>query len=203
MRTGTGTFIAIAALLANHAAGCSSESEGSSGKGTPKATLAEVESALPQINGAVPEALRGQLRFETATVEDGELAAAVPAGWESGHIPGRYRPGDGSSLGFMTSYSVGANCDGECKPKDWQATATKVELSQFLEGDFTIEKDEKLGDNGRLLVARSSDSTYVVATWWKKDASKYYYCRASLADDAATAAAAFEQACRSTRVLAW
>jgi hypothetical protein len=200
--TGTTHFIAALAALAALAAattGCGKSEDGAS---DPKAALQAVEAAVPAINEAVPAALRDRLTFEAAKVEDDELAAAVPSGWESKHMPGSYRPADEADLGFMTRFSVGSNCDGYCKPKDWAASVQQIEFAQFETDGFEIEKDEELA-NGRLLVARSDDSAYVVAAWWKSDASKYYYCRASLDDDAADAVAAFETACRNTHVLAW
>lgn len=206
MHTGTMTTRAmLAAMLAAAlaTAACGDDRADDSASASPQASLAAVEAALPAINDAVPEALRERLRFEAKTAEDDELAAAIPVGWQAEHMPGYYKPADGADLGFMTHFSVGSNCDGACAAKDWQAAVDKVEFAQFARDDFTIDRDEKLGDDGRLLIAHNGRSAYVVAAWWKADAARYYYCRASLADDAASAVAAFEQACRSTRVLAW
>ena len=192
------TISAAALVLAN---GCGSDKGGSSED--PKSAIEAIEKTLPNINEAVPADLRDRLSFNAATAEDNEMATAIPAGWTSKYVPGSYKPADDANLGFMTSFSVGSNCDGTCKPKNWTEAVEKVEFAQFAGDQFTIEKDEKLGDGGRLLIARSETSAYIVAAWWKSDASKYYYCRASLDDDAAKAIAAFEGDCRSTRVLAW
>jgi hypothetical protein len=202
-KTNQSHFISIGALVCALAvAGCGDDESGDSKSGA-KSAMQSVEAAVPKINEAVPADLRDKLTFAATTEEDDEVAAAVPTGWTSKFMPGSYKPADEDDLGFMTSYSVGSNCDGVCSPKDWAAAVSKVEFAQFAQGSFTIDKDEKLGTNGRLVVARSDDSAYVVAAWWKSDASKYYYCRASLDDDAVNAVGAFEKACRSTRVLAW
>ena len=106
-------------------------------------------------------------------------------------------------LGFMTSFWASTNCDGTCSPKDWEATADKVDFAQFSEkaGQFKIEKDEKT-DGMRVLVART-DQTYIVVAMWKKSASRYFVCRATLDKEAAEAAAVFEKACRAMKPLDW
>jgi len=159
--------------------------------------------AAEAVNKLVPADLADKLTFTTAKGEDGRFVAVVPKGWEEAkHMPGHYRP-TGSDLGFMTSFDVGTNCDGDCAPKDWAATTEKVEFKQFLEGDqFEVVKDEK-GDDSRLMVAKSGDKIYIAAVQWKEGASRYFTCRATLEKEIAAAAPAFEQACRSVSISSW
>ena len=210
MKAGTRTAsAALAATLAVAAglAACGDDDKQGSGPASPKAALAEVEAALPGIQQAVPAELKDKLRFEARVEDKDRIAAAVPAGWESKFMPGSYDPPDEAKLGFATKFGVGTNCDGTCAAKDWKASVDKVEFGQFQGDGFTIAKDEPLGEHGRIVVAQSKDgfspSTYVVAAWWKEGASRYAYCRAIVDKEIAGAVAAFEKACRATRVLAW
>ncbi len=190
----------VVALLATACGGDDAATKSTS----PKQALATLTvDTLPAVNAVVPATLADKLSFTVATVEDDEVAAVVPADWTPSSIPGSYNPPDDADLGFRTRFSVGGNCNGACTAKDWPAAAEKVEFAQFRDARFTITKEEPLGDSGRLVVATLDGSTYIAAAWWRKDARKYYYCRASLDADAAQAASAFEQACRSTHVLAW
>lgn len=200
-RTLRAAGLATAALSLAFAAGCSKDKKSSSSAS--KAIEAKTVD-VGAINNTVPGDLKSSLSFEAATIDDGELSAVVPSGWKaSKYIPGSYRPGSGSKLGFMTSFKVGANCDGECKPKPYENIARKVEFARFENTKrFEIAKDEKL-DNGRILVASAGNRTYVVSAWWKKGAREYIYCRATLDREAAKAVDAFEQACRSTRHNKW
>jgi ABC-type phosphate/phosphonate transport system substrate-binding protein len=143
----------------------------------------------------VPAELAAQLSFEDTTLDDG-IHAAVPAGWQSHHIPGMYKPGD-DSLGFMTRFSVGTNCDGACQPKDWAAVADKVDFAQFTDGHFTVDKDDK-SDGHRLLIARSDDKVYITEAWWRADLPRYLSCSVSLDGPAAKARDAFVAACAAT-----
>lgn len=192
---------AIAALASVAWTGCDKEESAHAESATAAQPKADDPAA---INAAVPENLRAELSFEAKTAEDGKLAAIVPAGWtESEYIPGKFTPPDGSGLGIMSRFDVGANCDGMCAAKDWAATVEKAEFGR-LTGDagFTITKDEKI-PGGRLLIGRTERATRLVAAWWKEGASQYYVCRASLDGKAAEAIDAFERACRATRVLSW
>jgi len=187
----------LALVLA--AAGCGNKKEGSGS--TAKAAEAPPVD-LAAINGAVPKEVAAGLKFATATAEDGAMAVVVPAGWEeSKHMPGMYKPPMESSFGFMTKFSVGSNCDGECSPKDWKAVADKVDFAQ-LTTRFKVISDDQQADH-RILVARSDDTTYVSAAFWKDGASRYFTCSATLEDDAAKATDAFVKACAATRVNSW
>jgi hypothetical protein len=191
--------IAMTVMAAALAGGCS-EKKGGGGSTAKAAEGAPVD--LAAINGAVPKELAGKLTFAAATAEDGDLAVVAPQGWEeSKHMPGRWKPADDSSFGFMSSYNVGSNCDGSCEPKDWKAVADKVNFQQ-LTSRMTVKSDEPTA-NGRVVVATSDDRTYIAAAWWKEGASRYFTCSATLEDDAAKAADAFLKACQATRVNNW
>ena len=192
---------AIAALSLAIAAGACGSSDNDEAD---QAARAELDTAVVEANDRVPEALAKALSFEAGKAEEGKMAVVVPVGWSESFMEGSYEPPDDSNLGFMTRFTVGSNCDGFCKAKDWQATVAKSEFGQFVDGDqFEIQKDEALGANGRLLIAKASDSIYVASAWWKDGASRYYYCRATLDKEVSGAVDAFERACRAATVLSW
>ena len=207
------SFLTAAALAAS--AGCGKKEDAGSGDkaagdkaaggkeaggGGTAAALEAVTAAAEAANAAVPADLKEKVSFAAAEVDEGKVAALVPSGWtESPHIPGSYKPADDAGLGFMTSYSVGTNCDGTCEPKDWAATAEKVNFAQFKGEQFTVVKDEAMEGGGRLLVATSGEKTYVTGARWKDGARSYVSCSATLDGPAAAAADAFAQACRAAR----
>lgn len=200
MNTIKRTYAVAALSLAVAATACGSDNN----KKAEEAAQAAVDTGVAEANASVPEELKKSLTFIGAKAEEDTMAVVVPSGWNESFMPGSYEPPDESNLGFMTRFSVGSNCDGLCAKKDWKAAVAKTEFGQFLEGDrFTIDKDEALGDNGRLMVASADDSTYVVSAWWKDDASRYFYCRANLEKEIAGAVDAFEEACRAATVLNW
>ncbi|MCA9513601.1 MAG: hypothetical protein KC635_01540 [Myxococcales bacterium] len=160
---------------------------------------AEVEKAAADVNAKVPEDLKAALTFEAVAGEKDWHVALQPKGWKSSTIPGLVKPPEGGpSLGFMTKFSTGSNCDGACAAKDaagWKATADKVEFAQFASNGEKIAKDEALPD-GRILVANGDRGRVdIVVARWKDGAERYFSCRATLEDDAAKAADAFEAAC--------
>jgi len=142
------------------------------------------------------------ITFEAVVGEKERHVAVQPKGWESGVIPGRVKPPAGSPLGFMTSFSTGSNCDGDCSPKDWAKTADSVEFAQFASGSWKIEKDEKL-EGGRLVVANGGDRVDIALARWKDGADRYFVCRATLDKEVMAAAPAFEEACRRMTVSKW
>ena len=206
----TSTWVALAALVASATAGgCGGKkdrppaADKAAAKPDAKAELAAVAAqALPDVNGKIPEELRGKLEFTAVLGERDRHVAVQPKGWESGAQPSSIRPPDAAGLGFMTSYSTDSNCDGKCEPKDWAAAADKIDFAPLTGQDFTVLKDEK-SPTGRLVVARTIDHTYVVATQWKEGAKRYFACHATLDQELAAAAPAFEAACRAMRVVAW
>jgi len=81
-----------------------------------KAAPADNAAAAAEVTKLLPPELAGKLEFTTAKGEDDRFVAVVPKGWEeSKYVPGSYKPTD-SSLGFMSKFSVGTNCDGSCDP---------------------------------------------------------------------------------------
>lgn len=198
----------LSAALLMVAAGCGKGGGGEAavadaGAGKPDPAVQQAEVAA--VAAKVPAGLT--LAFEAVPGEKERHLAIQPKGWETGVIPGRVKPPAGSSLGFMTAFSTGSNCDGSCEPKDWKAVADKVEFAQFSGGPWTIEKDEQLGGEGgsagRLLVARGEDRVDIALALWKEGASRYFVCRATLDKELVAAAPAFEEACRRMKVLSW
>jgi hypothetical protein len=196
--------LAVALLAPLGATGCDKKEDSEPAKATKVRANKPAPVDVSAIRSAVPKALAGRLDFEPAELPEENVSAIVPKGWTPSRvIPGRYRPTKDANLGFMTSYKVGSNCDGACEPKEWKSIANKVEFDRLLsKGGFKAVKDEAL-TNGRLVVARGSSTTVVAAAWWKKGANRYYFCRASLDKPADTAVAAFEQACRNTKITTW
>jgi hypothetical protein len=166
--------------------------------------LAEVSLALEAIHEAVPAELAEVIRFEVRELEDGDLVAAVPTGWETGAIPWNYRPpsGEGAErdLGFHTQYGAGFSCAGRCTPKDWKDELEGHEFSQFVGNDaFELLRDERASPGGRLVLAKRGETLYLMVAWWKEGASRYAFCRATLDGAVAAAADAFVKACQATR----
>ncbi len=162
----------------------------------PKTQAADVQAVQAKVPADVA------ITFEAVVGEKDRHVAIQPKGWETGVIPGRVKPPTGSNLGFMTAFSTGTNCDGECSPKDWAKVADSVEFAQFAGGNWKIEKDEKLAD-GRILVAKGEDRVDIVLAKWKDGADRYFMCRATLDKEVVSAAAAFEEACRRMTVARW
>lgn len=177
----------------------SSSSSAPKGEDPAAAQKALQETAVPEANKAVPADLQAKLKFTTRVLDEDRVAAVIPDGWkESKVIPGSFENGD---MGFMTRFGIGSNCDGDCVAKDWAATVDKVEGGGI--GSFTKEKDEKLGDEGRVIVAKGADGAVVVVAVWKKDSPRYFYCRARLDKEALPALPAFEKACRALKPLSY
>lgn len=175
---------------------------GAASGGVSAADTAALEAALGAANAKVPASLNGKLSFEIVAGEKGRHQAIQPKGWEAGVIPGRVKPPSGASLGFLTSFSTGSNCDGTCEKKDWAAVADKVEFAQFSGGSFKVEKDEK-GPGTRLLVAKGDGRVDIAYAVWKDEASRYFVCRATLDQEIIEAAPAFEAACKGMLVSSW
>ncbi len=165
-----------------------------------KAFAAEV---LAPVQAAVP-ADGPKVTFEAKLLDDDRIALTVPTGWTVGVIPGRFKPPDDAKLGFMTQFGAGGNCDGMCEPKDWKATADKVEFAQFKSGSFSIIKDEPLTNpEGRLVVASADGGKrlYLVVARWKDGAERYFNCRATLEESALKLLPALELACKKAQPL--
>ncbi|MCB9545077.1 MAG: hypothetical protein H6706_04205 [Myxococcales bacterium] len=165
--------------------------------------------ALGEVMAARPAG--ATLEFEVKSIDDDSVVAVVPKGWEeSKGIPGRFKAPANSDFGFMTSFSVGTNCDGMCSPKDWKAVAEKVDLAQFRDASkFAIVSEKDLTNpTGKLLQATTTGGgfggpkTHLTLVRWKEGASRYQTCRASLEGEAANAMLpAFIKACETSVVL--
>jgi len=182
--------------------GCGDKSGGGASSAKPSLPA----NAVADANAAIPKDQAGKVEFVEGKYEHNseEALAVLPKGWKaSGAIPGRFAPPEGSKLGFMTSFSVGTNCDGMCSAKDWAATADKVEFAQFSKDGYKVDKDEK-GNGSRVLVATSKEGkVHVAAAFWKDGERRYFSCRADLEKDDAALAPAFEKACRAVTPVSW
>ncbi|NVB77113.1 MAG: hypothetical protein HOV81_01845 [Kofleriaceae bacterium] len=188
----TALLLSLASLTA-----CSKKNEGSS---APAVTF-----DADGVNALVPADLKDKLVFEKRDIpeERGKRTTTytivAPKGWQP-RMKGFASvepPKDGPDLGFMTSFSVGGNCDGMCQPKNWAETADKVNFSQF-KGDKIV--DDKTTKTSRLLIAEKGDNTYVVYAWWSDGAPRYHTCQATLEAPVKGAAQAFAKACQAVAI---
>lgn len=194
--------LCVAIILSLLTLGCGKS--GKKGRTSKSSPVADLTKAAAEATGLVPSDLKGALGFEQVKLDRGRLMAVVPKGWKkSPVVPGSYTPPGGSGLGFMTKYSVGSDCQGSCEPKDWASVADKAVFSQFKQSGFSVTKDEKLGEDGRIVIAASGDKTYVAVALWKKGKSSYFQCTATLDSKAKLAVSAFEKACRSMAPIDW
>jgi hypothetical protein len=157
------------------------------------------------VNALVPASLKDKLVFEQQTIveERGHskttYTVAAPKGWkqEMKSFAKLEAPDD---LGFMTSFDVGTNCDGECQPKDWASTVDKV-YSSYLKSK--VIKDQKSA-NARTIIASSDTTTLVVVATWREGDKSYSHCGGTLDNDkikdVKEVALAFEKACESVSV---
>jgi len=157
------------------------------------------------INKQIPDAWKSKLEMTQQTVgEKHEVyEVAAPKDWKKGFVPGSLEP-DGANkdaFGFGARLDVGSNCDGDCVPKDWAATAEKVEFKQFEPGGQSsakIVKDDK-GAGWRAIVAAADDKTYIVRAWWKDGDKRYSACRVTLGSEAKDLVPVFVAACATAR----
>ena len=161
--------------------------------GKPKAVAIDVA----PINALVPPPAKDKLVFEqrSLAIDHTTYTFAAPKAWTQEGKLFAHLKGDGSR------FEVGANCDGECVPKDWAAIADKVNFAPRAKGK--VLKDDK-DPNRRTMIAEVSiggqESTDVVVVWWTDGAKRYYQCTATLDEAISNAAAAFEKACQAVVV---
>ena len=158
---------------------------------------------LAAVNALVPASLKDKLVFEQRDLveERGKgkttYTLAAPKGWaQTNKMFTKVKPVD--DLGFMTSFDVGSNCDGDCVAKDWKATSDKVNFEQFR--SRKIEKDEA-GKTDHMMISSDGDTRFVMYAWWTEGSKHYFTCMASLEKPVADAAPAFEKACRAVSVV--
>jgi len=181
------------------AIGCGKK--GSEAKGTGLA----IDAAA--VNSLVPEPLKAKLVFEKRDIvlkrgrDKTTYTLAAPKGWEQRMESfGSLDAPKDSGMGFFTKFNVGSNCDGQCKPKEWEQIADKVHFAPLAKGK--VLKDVK-GKGTRLMIAESDASTKtteVVFAWWTDGADSYHTCQATLDEEIKDAAPAFEKACQAITV---
>lgn len=152
------------------------------------------------VNALVPASMKDKVVFEKREVVEDRgnkttYTVAAPKGWKQEMKDFATLKPD-KDMGFMTSFKLGTNCDGECVAKDWPATIEKVYAS-YLKGK--VIKDVK-GDHRRTIIGESNGTVGVVVAWWEDGAKEYYSCGATLESEAKELAAAFEKACESVSV---
>jgi hypothetical protein len=154
------------------------------------------------VNALVPAAFKDKVVFEKREIVEKRgrnskrtYTVAAPKGWKQDQDSFAWLKPD-TDMGFMTSFKVGTNCDGECKPKDWAATVEKV-YDNYLKGKPI--KDVKTATS-RTIIAESGDLTAVVIATWEDGAREYWDCSATLEKQVKELAPAFEKACESVSV---
>jgi hypothetical protein len=170
-----------------------------SGSSGPKAAPIDVAG----VNALVPAELKDKLVFEERALEEGRgkrtssYTLAVPKAWEQeSKVFAKAKP-PGSEF-FFTNVTVGSNCDGECKPKDWAQVSEKENFAQFRSG-WNITKDDST-KTSHLMIASKDDRTDVQYAWWADGGRKYYTCSVTLEKELAKAADAFAKACQAVTI---
>ena len=161
---------------------------------------------LASVNALVPAPLKDKLVFEKRDIvlERGRhpttYTLAAPKGWTQKMKSFGSLDPDNKDLGFFTKFDVGSNCDGECKEKEWEKIADKVNFSNLASSGKVLKDDKAKGH--RTMIADSSDgeTRSVVVAWWTDGASNYHTCTATLAKEVKDAAPAFEKACQAVSV---
>lgn len=186
-------------LLLGILASCGGKKEESAEAKGP--SQAELDQAVTAANKAVPADLGTSVEFAIyREPKKARYVAIVPKGWEESDVmPGSFEAPD--VLGSMTRFRVGTNCDGTCEPKDWAATAEKINFKQLRSG--TIEKEEELPGGGKLIISKKSGSTYVSLARWSDKGRFYLTCYANLETKAATLVTAAETACKAMATDRW
>ena len=152
------------------------------------------------INALVPADLKDKLVFEQRAIvlkrhrHDTTYTVAAPKTWkQESDMFGNLKADDKG--GFFSGFSVGSNCDGECKEKDWEKVADKVNFAPHAKDK--ILKDDK-APGRRTMIAESdtgTKTTTVVTAWWTEGEKSYHSCSATLDESIKAAAPAFEKAC--------
>lgn len=191
------TRVLLAALLAT-LAGCTSDPATS----PTAAAKPDLAPKAAEVNARIPAGLTDKLEFEVRELDEGNVLALVPKGWAPGMIPGSLRPPN-DELGERVSYEIGSNCDGACTKKDWAAVVEDIEFTKSVPPGLTRERDEAIGETGRLRVFSGGDQVFVRTAWWQAESRRYFHCRADLRASASMAKDAFVAACLATHVLDW
>ncbi len=152
------------------------------------------------VNALVPAALKDKVVFEQRDIvlkmgrHSTTYTAIVPKGWQQQSEAFGNLKGD-DKAGFMSGLTVGSNCNGECKEKDWEKEADKADFAPHAKDK--IIKDVK-GQGERTMISESDGGmamTVVTHAWWTEGDKNYHHCRAELDEKIKDAAPAFEKAC--------
>jgi hypothetical protein len=182
--------------------GKAADKGGDKGKGT---SVGTIDAAA--CNAAVPAALKDKIVFEKRdiVIEQGRdkttYTLAAPKGWSlESKMFAHLRP---DKDGFATKLNLGADCDGECKPKEWEKIADKNFFAKRAAAGKVAKDEKKPGQ--RLMIADMDQSgmktTDVVFAWWTEGAKSYHTCVAELDESIKDAAPAFEKACQAITIV--
>jgi hypothetical protein len=159
------------------------------------------------VNAAVPTELKDKIVFEKRDfqIEQGRhpttYTLAAPKNWTQESKMFAHIKGD-DKAGFFTTLQIGADCDGECKPKQWQQIADK-NFFQPRKTDGKVVKDTTTANTRSMIVDVDKNGVKtrdVVFVWWSDGAKNYHTCVASLDDSIKEAAVAFEKACSAVTI---
>ena len=158
------------------------------------------------VNALVPAALKDKIVFEKRdlVIEQGRTPTtytlAAPKNWKQDSKMFANLKADDKG-GFFTSMKVGADCDGECKPKAWEQIADKNFFAPRAKGK--VAKDEKSAGK-RVMISdvegNGVKTTDVVVAWWKEGEASYHTCVVQLDESVKDAAPAFEKACQAVTI---
>ena len=196
-------WLVCAGLLAMMAiVGCGKSADRKEGA-APGADKAPVVVDVAAVNALVPAGLKDKLVFEKRelVIERGKrktkYTIAAPRDWaQSSTMFAHLRADDKAHM--LTRLEVGANCDGECSPKPWQAIADRVNFAPRAKGK--VLKDEAAPGRRTMVAVVDSGgarTTDVVVAWWSEGAKNYHTCTASLGEGFEEAAPAFDRACQA------
>ena len=199
-RVGAGIALACAASGATSCRDSEPKATGATG------SQAAREIDVAAINALVPATLQPALVFDKrdVSVERGPrkttYTLAAPRGWEQrGGVVMELVTTD--RTGERVRLVASSSCDGECKPKSWEAIVDRVHFAPRAKGK--VLKDEK-APGRRTLIAegerRGVPITYVTVAWWTDGARSYHYCAASLTDAFKAAVPAFEKVCQAVTI---
>jgi hypothetical protein len=202
--------ISMFAALALTACGKKDHDGGKTGGDDKKPAGASASTGTPDaaaVNALVPAALKDKLEFEQRdlVIEMGRdkttYTVAVPKHWtQDSKMFATLKPDDKG--GFFSSMKIASDCDGECKPKAWEAIADKNFFAPRTKGK--VIKDDK-GPGKRTMISEMDSNgvktTDVVVAWWTEGAKNYHACVAQLDDSTKDAAPAFEKACQAVTIV--
>ena len=187
-------------------AGCGKSADRQEGATATGAGSAAVVVDVAAVNALVPAGLKDTLVFEKRelVIERGKrkttYTIAAPRGWvQRSTMFAHLRADDRANM--LTRLEVGSNCDGECRPKAWQAISDRVNFAPRAKGK--VLKDEAAPGRRTMVAVVDSGgarTTDVVVAWWSDGARNYHTCTASLGEWFQEAAPAFDKACQAVAI---